>query len=89
MTVKELIRELQNVPEDAIVAYHPETADKPYIADGVIYNDATNTISFYGGDVFKFEDENSDIPDDVDESNYDPCCGCDMFEICGSIDEEW
>lgn len=30
-----------------------------------------------------------DIPDDVDETNYDPWCGCDMFEICGSIDEEW
>ena len=29
------------------------------------------------------------IPDDVDETNYDPYCGCDMFEICGSIDEEW
>lgn len=32
---------------------------------------------------------NQDIPDDVDETNYDPYCGCDMFEICGSIDEEW
>lgn len=29
------------------------------------------------------------IHDDVDETNYDPYCGCDMFEICGSIDEEW
>lgn len=35
------------------------------------------------------EDENFDIPDDVDETNYDPYCGCDMFEICDSIDEEW
>ena len=34
------------------------------------------------------EDE-ANIPDDVDESNYDPYCGCDMFEICGTIDEEW
>lgn len=40
-----------------------------------------------------FEEEETyipdDIPDDVDETNYDPYCGCDMFEICGSIDEEW
>lgn len=89
MTVKELIRALQNVPEDAIVAYHPEIADKPYIVDGVNYNDATNIISFYGRDIFEFQDEEPDIPDDVDETNYDPYCGCDMFEICGSIDEEW
>lgn len=34
-------------------------------------------------------EECPDIPDDVDETNYDPYCGCDMFEICGSIDEEW
>ena len=85
MTVKELIRELQSVPEDAIVTYYPETADKPYIVDGVNYNDATNTIVFYGGDIFGFEESNScngdcmkchepcqmnqDIPD---ESNYNP-----------------
>jgi hypothetical protein len=42
-----------------------------------------------GIDEVEEEDENFDIPDDVDESNYDPYCGCDMFEICGSIDEEW
>lgn len=77
MTVKELIRELQYVPEDAIVAYHPEIADKPYIADGVNYNDATNTISFYGKDIF----EEPDIPDDVDETNYDPFMGCDFYEV--------
>ena len=34
-------------------------------------------------------DDGDDIPDDVDETNYDPYCGCDMFEICGTIDEEW
>ena len=81
MTVKELIKELQNVPEDAIVAYHPETADKPYIVNTVNYNDATNTITFYGDDIF----EEPDIPDDVDETNYDPYCGCDMYEV----DEVW
>ena len=42
-----------------------------------------------GIDEVEDEDENFDIPDDVDETNYDPYCGCDMFEICGSIDEEW
>jgi len=71
MTIKELIRELQDVPEDAIVTYHPEIADKPYIVDGVNYNDTTNTILFYGEDIF----EEPDIPDDVDESNYDLTAG--------------
>lgn len=41
-------------------------------------------------DVEDDEDEDEEyFPDDVDETNYDPYCGCDMFEICGSIDEEW
>lgn len=53
MTVKELIREFQDVPGDAIVTYHPETADKPYIVNSVNYNDAMNIISFYGGDIFE------------------------------------
>lgn len=46
----------------------------------------------FANDMGHFDDEdeeNYDIPDDVDETNYDPYCGCDMFEICGSIDEEW
>lgn len=80
MTVKELIRELQNVPEDAIVTYHPEIADKPYIVNGINYNDATNIISFYGGDIFEFQDEEPDIPDNVDETNYNPYMGCDDYD---------
>lgn len=45
----------------------------------------------FANDMMHFDDccEDNYIPDDVDESNYDPYCGCDMFEICGSIDEEW
>ena len=31
------------------------------------------------------EEDEPDIPDDVDESNYDPYCGCDMYEV----DEVW
>lgn len=31
------------------------------------------------------ENENFDIPDDVDETNYDPYCGCDVYEV----DEVW
>lgn len=89
MTVKELIKELQKMPEDAIVLGDSHLYQYNCIVDGVDYDDETNTISFYGGDIFEFEDEESDIPDDVDETNYDPYCGCDMFEICGSIDEEW
>lgn len=41
------------------------------------------------GSHYHEDEDNWDIPDDVDESSYDPYCGCDMFEICGSIDEEW
>ena len=55
----------------------------------------SNTLSSYtnlvkvGVRQRSLEEDEPDIPDDVDESNYDPYCGCDMFEICGSIDEEW
>ena len=53
-------------------------------------------ICFFASECFidnmKYYDdngENYDIPDDVDETNYDPYCGCDMFEIYNSIDEGW
>ena len=85
MTVKELIRELQNVPGDAIVLGDSYLPQYNCIVDGVDYNDETNTISFYGGDIFEFKDEEPDIPDEVDETNYDPYCGCDMYEV----DEMW
>ena len=41
----------------------------------------------FANDMMHFDDseENYEIPDDVDESNYDPYCGCDMYEI----DEMW
>ena len=84
MTVKELIKELQKMPEDAIVL-GDTYLNQECIIDTVEYDEETNTVSFYGMEIFK----EPDIPDDVDETNYDPYCGCDMFEICGSIDEEW
>ena len=79
MTVKELVAILNTLPSDATVVY---AADR-FVADEVIYDDYDNTVTFAGTDEF------GDIPDDVDETNYDPYCGCDVFEICGSIDEEW
>lgn len=85
MTVKELIAVLNTLPDDTTVVYHPETADNPYIVDSIDYDEETNTITFYGVDIFEFEDKESDIPDDVDETNYDPYCGCDMYEV----DEMW
>ena len=99
MTVKELIAILDTLPADAVVTY----AASHFIADEVIYDDYDNTVSFAGSEEFGIPSTcdgdcmechepcqmNQDIPDDVDESNYDPYCGCDMFEICGSIDEEW
>ena len=51
----------------------------------------SNTLSSYtnlveiGVRQRSLEEDEPDIPDDVDESNYDPYCGCDMFEI----DEVW
>ena len=62
MTVKELIRELQDVPGDAIVL-GDMYLNQYCIIDTVEYNDATNTISFYGEDFF----EEPDITDDDDD----------------------
>ena len=82
MTVKELIKELQKMPEDAIVLGDPYL-NHYCIIDSIDYDEETNTISFYGEDIF----EEPDIPDDVDESNYDPYMGCDYYE-CDPI-EGW
>lgn len=87
MTVKELVAILNTLPSDATVVY---AADR-FVADEVIYDDYDNTVTFAGTREFgvEYEDDLVDVDDDVDETNYDPYCGCDMFEICGSIDEEW
>ena len=89
MTVKELIRELQNVPEDAIILADHHLHGLYEVVKGIEYNDSQNIVYFWGNEIYDPEDYEDDIPDDVDETNYDPYCGCDMFEICGSIDEEW
>ena len=60
MTVKELIRKLQYVPGDAIVL-GDMYLNQYCIIDTVEYDDATNTISFYGEDIF----EEPDISDDI------------------------
>ena len=72
MTVKELIAILNTLPSDATVVY---AADR-FVADEVIYDDYDNTVTFAGTDEFGV-----DIPDDVDESNYDPYAGCDVYEV--------
>lgn len=79
MTVKELIAILNTLPSDATVVY---AADR-FIADEVIYDDYDNTVTFAGTDEF-----GTDIPDDVDESNYNPYTGCDEYE-CTPFDEGW
>lgn len=65
--------------------YHCQHCAKNY--DGICFF----AFLCFANDMMYFDDgdENYEIPDDVDETNYDPYCGCDMFEICGSIDEEW
>ena len=79
MTVKELVAILNTLPSDATVVY---AADR-FVADEVIYDDYDNTVTFAGTDEF-----GDDIPDDVDESNYNPYMGCDDYE-CTPFDEEW
>jgi hypothetical protein len=70
MTVKELIAILNTLPSDATIVY---AADR-FVADEVIYDDYDNTVTFAGTDEF------GDIPDDVDESFYNPYLGCDEYE---------
>ena len=70
MTVKELIAILNGLPSDAIITY----AADHFVVEEVIYDDYDNTVSFAGTDEF------GDIPDDVDESFYNPYLGCDEYE---------
>ena len=79
MTVKELIAILNTLPSDATVVY----TNSRFVADEVIYDDYDNTVTFAGTDEF-----GDDIPDDVDESNYNPYMGCDDYE-CTPFDEGW
>jgi hypothetical protein len=76
MTVKELIAILNTLPSDATVVY----AASRFVADAVIYDDYDNTVTFAGTDEF------GDIPDDVDETNYDPYAGCEVYETDNSMD---
>ena len=76
MTVKELVAILNTLPSDATVVY----AVDRFIADEVIYDDYDNTVTFAGTDEFE------DIPDDVDETNYDPYAGCEVYETDNSMD---
>ena len=76
MTIKELIAILNTLPSDATVVY---AADR-FVADEIIYDDYDNTVTFAGTDEF------GDIPDDVDETNYDPYAGCEVYETDNSMD---
>lgn len=83
MTVKELIAVLNTLPSDAIATY----TGSRFIVDDVDYDRYDNTINFVGDREFgvEYEDDLVDVDDDVDETNYDPYCGCDMYEV----DEMW
>lgn len=82
MTVKELINELNKMPADAIVVtgYDRLIISDVYLDNNIVSFDGEKTI-----EDFLDNDEYSDIPDDIDETNYDPYCGCDMYEV----DEMW
>ena len=45
----------------------------------------------FANDMMHFDDgdENDCISDDVDETNYDPFCGCDVFDYYSAIDKDW
>ena len=80
MTVKELIRELQNVSEDAIVLADHHLHGLQEIVEGIEYNDPQNVIYFWGNEIYDPEDYEEDIPDDIDESNYNPYMGCNDYD---------
>ena len=73
MTVKELIRELQNVPEDAIVLADHHLHGLYEVVEGIEYNDPQNVIYFWGNEIYDPEDNISD--DEVEETNDDLCAG--------------
>lgn len=71
MTVSELIAILNSMPSDATVVY---SNDCDYSSsETIFYDDATNTV-------YLSDQWDDDIDDDVDESNYDPYSGCDVYE---------
>ena len=86
MTVKELIRELQNVPENAIVLADHHLHGLYEVVEGIEYNDPQNVIYFWGNEIYDPKDYEEDIPDDVDETNYDPYAGCEVYETDNSMD---
>lgn len=78
------------VQEKAINDYLAECIKNNYHCQHCAKND--NGICFFAfqcfaNDMMHFDngDEDYYIPDDVDETNYDPYCGCDMYEV----DEMW
>lgn len=90
MTVKELIRELQNVPEDAIVLADHHLHGLYEVVKGIEYNDSQNAIYFWGNEIYDPDDEEDyEIPDDVDESNYNPYMGCDDYDYNPAEDIGW
>ena len=72
MTAQELIAMLSTVPSDATVVY--TFVDNCAPSERLYYDDATNTV-------YINESFDEEIDDDVDESNYDPYSGCDVYEV--------
>ena len=86
MTVMELIDILNHIPTNATVVY---TNDR-FIVDEVIYDDYDDTVTFAGSREFgvEYEEDLEYVPDDVDETNYNPYLGNDEYE-CTPFDEGW
>ena len=89
MTVKELIRELQDVPKDAIVLADHHLHGLYEVVQGIEYNDHLNAIYFYGNEIYDSEDYEENVPADVDETNYNPYMGCDDYEVDAGFFEDF
>ncbi len=70
MTVSELIVILNSMPSDATVVCSNDCYSS---SETIFYDDATNTV-------YLSDQWDDDIDDDVDESNYDPYSGCNVYE---------
>ena len=58
--------------------------DCPYFGDGICHiadpMEDCDDFSVFWDSWDEYDNYDEDIPDDVDESNYDPYLGCDFFE---------
>ena len=79
MSYTHLFYELRMLADDALTMLKNDKRDRAY--------DMLVELVLQLDDEYEraCDEECPDIPDDVDETNYDPYAGCDMYEV----DEMW